>query len=86
MRRSAMIRARTDPDLKSRVEEIFEKLGLTTTEAINLFFRQIAIRRGLPFDVVLPASTTRKTFRDTDSGKNLVHCHDADEMFNKLGL
>lgn len=86
MGKSAMIRARTDPDLKNRVEAIFGELGLTATEAINLFYRQICLRRGLPFEVVLPNPTTRKTFKDTDRGKNLVQCQDADEMFRKLEL
>jgi len=86
MRRSAMIRARTDPDLKSRVEAIFEELGLTTTEAINLFFKQITLRKGLPFEVVLPSPTTKKTFQDTDKSKNLVRCKDADDMFKRLDL
>ncbi len=28
--------------------------------------------------------TTRKTFEDTDAGKNLVICRDADDMFKQL--
>ena len=46
-----MIRARTEPDLKSDVEGIFQELGLSATEAINLFYRQVRLKKGLPFDV-----------------------------------
>ena len=37
MARDALIRARTEASLKTEVERIFKELGLTTTEAINLF-------------------------------------------------
>ena len=49
-----MIRARTEPDLKSDVEMIFKDLGLSATEAIDLFYRQVRLKKGLPFDVKMP--------------------------------
>jgi DNA-damage-inducible protein J len=86
MSKDATVRARIQPDLKKRVETMFEKLGLSTTEAITLFYRQVDLRRGLPFDVVIPNKTTRKTLEDTDAGRNLILCKDADDMFKKLGI
>lgn len=38
MAKTAMIRARINPELKKDVENIFNVLGLSTTEAINLFY------------------------------------------------
>jgi DNA-damage-inducible protein J len=86
MPKSAMVRARVQPKLKREAESLFEQLGLSTTQAITLFYRQVALRGGLPFDVVIPNATTRKTFDDTDRGKHLVVCKDADDMFRKLGM
>ena len=86
MAKSAMIRARTESGLKSEVEDIFKQLGLTTTEAINLFFSQVRLRNGLPFEVTIPNDLTIKTFKDTDKGKNIIKCKDANDMFNKLGI
>jgi DNA-damage-inducible protein J len=86
MSKDATVRARIQPDLKKRVETMFEKLGLSTTEAITLFYRQVDLRRGLPFDVVIPNKTTRKTLEGTDAGRNLIFCKDADDMFKKLGI
>jgi DNA-damage-inducible protein J len=86
MPKDATVRARIEPDLKKRVEIMFEKLGLSTTEAITLFYRQVDLRKGLPFDVVIPNETTRKTMDDTDAGRNLILCKDADDMFKKLGI
>ena len=86
MSKEATVRARIEPDLKKRVETMFEKLGLSTTEAITLFYRQVDLRKGLPFDVVIPNETTRRTRDDTDAGRNLILCKDADDMFKKLGI
>jgi len=86
MAKTAMIMARTEPDLKSDAEKILKKLGLSTTEAINLFLSQIRLHKGLPFDVKIPNKTTRETFKKTDEGKELVKSKDADDMFNRLGI
>lgn len=86
MAKSATIRARIDPELKAEVEKLFDKLGLSTTEAINLFYRQVRIRKGLPFSVVIPNKTTEKVFKDTDAKRNLIRCEDVEDMFHKLGI
>jgi len=86
MAKNATVRARIQPDLKKRVEAMFGKLGLSTTEAITLFYRQVELRRGLPFDVVIPNETTKKTMEDTDAARDLILCKDADDMFEKLGI
>ncbi len=86
MSRTATIRARVQPDLKDKAEDVFRKLGLTTTQAITLFYKQVELRNGLPFDVAIPNETTRRTFADTDAGRNLVVCENAEDMFRKLGI
>ena len=86
MSKSAMIRARIQPQLKKEAEDVFEHLGLSTTQALTLFYRQVALRRGLPFSIVIPNATTRKTFDDTDAGRDLMVCRDSADMFQKLGI
>ena len=86
MTKSAMVRARIQPRLKLRAERVLDRLGLTPTEAITIFYRQVELRNGLPFDVVIPNATTLKTFKDTDAGRDLVVCEDAEDMFRKLGV
>lgn len=86
MTKTATVRARIEPSLKTDVENLFKKLGLSTTEAINLFYRQVKLRKGLPFSVVIPNKTTEKVLNDTDSGQSIIRCEDADDMFDKLGI
>ncbi len=84
MSKTTTVRARIEPDLKTDVEKLFKKLGLSTTEAINLFYKQVKLRNGLPFNVVIPNKTTEKVFKNTDANKNLIRCKDTDDMFDKL--
>ena len=86
MNKTSTVRARIEPDLKDKAEQVFRKLGLTSTQAITLFYKQVEMRNGLPFDVVIPNETTLRTFAETDAGKNLVVCEDTDDMFRKLGI
>ncbi len=86
MAKIATVRARIEPWLKEDVEKLFKEMGLSTTEAITLFYRQVKLRNGLPFNVVIPNKTTEKVFEDTDARRNLIRCEDADDMFDKLGI
>jgi len=86
MATTALINARTEPDLKEEVEGILKKLGLSTTEAINIIFHQVKMRKRLPFPVEIPNDETLKTFKDSEASKGLVECKDADDMFRKLGI
>lgn len=84
MNRTATVRARIEPRLKSDVEKLLRRLGMTTTEAIAIFYNQIRLRRGLPFPVEVPNEATRKTFEATDRGECL-HAYDSiDHMFEAL--
>jgi DNA-damage-inducible protein J len=86
MNKSATVRARIEPHLKREAEGMLEKLGLSSTQAITLFYRQITLRKGLPFNVVIPNETTQRTLESTDAGKDIVVCKDVDDMFSRLGI
>jgi len=84
MNRSATIRARVEPGLKDDVEKLLHRLGVTTTEAITMFYSQIRLRQGLPFPVEVPNATTRKTFEATDRGEDINTFDSLDKMFEAL--
>jgi DNA-damage-inducible protein J len=86
MAKTESIRARVDPELKRRAEAVMKKLGLSVSDAIRLYYAQIDLRKGLPFDVVIPNAKTRRAMRDIEEGRDLTWYADTDEMFDKLGL
>jgi DNA-damage-inducible protein J len=69
--RTQMLHARIDPHLKKAAEAIFAKLGLSTTEAIRLFLKQVELHRGLPFAVREPNEETVAAMRQANSGVGL---------------
>jgi DNA-damage-inducible protein J len=82
--KTAMITTRVDPDLKADAEKVLSKLGISTTEAINLFLSQVRLRRGLPFDVKIPNKATLKAMKDAEEGRNLSSYDSLDEFFKKM--
>jgi DNA-damage-inducible protein J len=71
MAKSAMIRARVEPALKTEAEALLGRLGLTPTDAIRLFYKQVALHKGLPFAVRMPNAATRKALKAASAGKDL---------------
>ena len=86
MAKSEMIRARTEKALKHDVEKILHALGLSFSEAINLFFRQVKLHQGMPFDVKIPNKTTLKAMKDVYTKHSLTKAHDLEDLFKKLGI
>ncbi|MCM1044357.1 MAG: type II toxin-antitoxin system RelB/DinJ family antitoxin [Candidatus Gastranaerophilales bacterium] len=54
--KSANLYARIEPDVKEQAESILSALGIPASNAINMFYKQIILKRGLPFEVKLPAA------------------------------
>jgi DNA-damage-inducible protein J len=86
MAKTETIRARVDAKLKTQAEAVLKRIGLTASDAIRLFYKQVALRKGLPFDVAIPNAATRRALRDVEHGKGLTRYADTQEMFDKLGL
>ena len=72
MAKTEMIRARVEPELKHQAEEVFSTLGLSPTEAITLFYRQVTMHHGLPFEVRIPNKTTLEALRQARDKEGLV--------------
>ncbi|MBU1121308.1 MAG: type II toxin-antitoxin system RelB/DinJ family antitoxin [Candidatus Omnitrophota bacterium] len=86
MAKTEMIRARTEPQLKHDVEKIFGCLGLSCSEAINLFFKQVKLHHGLPFEVKIPNRTTLRAIKNVEKRAGLTKSKSAKNMFKKLGI
>ena len=56
MARTANVFARVEPEVKEQAESILSALGIPASDAINVFYKQIILQRGLPFDVKIPSS------------------------------
>ncbi len=76
MAKTDTIRARVEPELRREAESVLKTLGLSPAEAIRLFYRQVTLRRGLPFAVEIPNSETEEAMRQALEDKDLAEWSD----------
>ena len=65
------IQFKTDEATEKQSEQVFQRLGLTVPDAINIFLRQSIIYGGLPFEVKVPQynTVTLKALEDMEQSK-----------------
>ena len=87
MAKTDTLHIRVEPRVKQRAEETLSDLGLSITEAINVFLNQVILNDGIPFEIRKPKynKDTIQAIEDTKNGVNLSKTFDSvDEMFKEL--
>ena len=62
----ATVRARVDSKLKADVEVILKKVGLNTSQAINIFLNSVKNNNGIPFELKIPNAKTIKAMEEAE--------------------
>ncbi len=83
--KTEQISVRIDKATKVAAEAVFSKLGFAPTEAVRLFYRQVALHRGMPFPLRVPNKETRKAMHDLESGKGKVS-KTTEEFYKSMGI
>ena len=81
MKNSAVVHARVEAQTKKQAERVLRKLGMTPSEAIRLYYTQVALHGGIPFPVRIPNNRTRETLRKSGKGQEIKSFDTLDEMF-----
>jgi DNA-damage-inducible protein J len=84
MAKRASINVRIEPALKERAERIFAALGVSTSDAIGMFLRQVVLRRGMPFDLSIPNAETIAALEELDRGGGEVFHGSTRALFDEL--
>ena len=87
MAKTDTLHIRVEPDVKIKAEETLNDLGLSITEAVNVFLNQVILHDGIPFKIEKPRynKETIQAMEDVKNGKNLSKAFDSvDEMFEEL--
>jgi DNA-damage-inducible protein J len=82
--KKATVNTRIAPKLKTQAEIILRKVGLSSAEAVRLFYMQICLNKGLPFEVKIPNKETIKAMQNADQRKT-HKAKNVDELFKDLG-
>ncbi len=54
------------------------------SEAISMYLSQIALQRGIPFELKIPNELTARTLQKSEDGKNLHSVSSSDHLFQEL--
>jgi DNA-damage-inducible protein J len=75
MNKDKAIQVRVEADFKEEVEAILSNLGLSTSQAVAIFLKQVKMHKGLPFEVRLPHEpneATKEVLKKSRKGKDLT--------------
>ena len=75
MAKTDTLHIRVEPNVKKRAEETLNDLGLSITEAINVFLNQVILQDGIPFEIKKPKfnKKTIQAIEDTRNGKKFKY-------------
>jgi len=81
--KSTDVRSRVEPDLKEDATLVLAQCGLSLSDGIRLFLRQVVAKRGLPFEVKLPTDATKQALEELKTRKG-EKFSSVDALFNDL--
>ena len=87
MAKTDTLHIRIEPTIKEKAEVTLNELGLSITEAVNVFLRQVILNDGIPFEIKKPVynKETIQALEDVKNGKNVSKAFDnVEEMFEEL--
>ena len=70
---NATVRARVDESLKFNAEHILKEIGLTTSQAINIFLKKVVSEQGIPFELKIPSKRLLSAMNEAQNNQGTYH-------------
>lgn len=80
---NATVRARIDESLKFDAETILKEIGLTTSQAINIFLKKVVSEHGIPFELKVPNNRLKIAMKEAKNHEGTYH-DNIDDMMKDL--
>lgn len=87
MTKTNTLHIRVEPSVKEKAEKTLKELGMSITEAVNVFLNQVILNEGIPFEIKKPRynKETLQALEDTKNNKDLSKTFDnVEDMFEEL--
>ncbi len=85
MIKKARVEARVNSKLKEAVGSVLRKLDISESEAIRIYFRQIALTKSIPFAIKIPNKETIKALNEIKSSK-FREFNNFDDYLSNIGV
>jgi len=72
-----------DESLKFNAEHILKEIGLTTSQAINIFLKKVVSEHGIPFELKVPSDRLKTAMDEAKNSQGRYH-DDMDDMLKDL--
>lgn len=84
MGNGAYIQARIDPHTKEKARDVLDKLGMSMSEAIVIYIKQIVLQQGIPFELKIPNELTARTLEKSEKGEDIREFSNVDDLLQEL--
>ncbi|MCL2630562.1 MAG: type II toxin-antitoxin system RelB/DinJ family antitoxin [Firmicutes bacterium] len=70
--KSSNVMTRVEPFIKEQAETVLNQLGISMSTAMNIYLRQIALHKKIPFEMALPCNEPTSLLSLTDGEFNML--------------
>jgi len=84
MGKTGYITARVEPKLKASAGKVLNRVGVSTSDAITMFLKQVVVQGGLPFEVRAPNPETKKAIEELEAGRGEIFQGGTKEAFAEV--
>ncbi len=84
MSKNTTISIRIDSETKVQSQKVLKQLHMTMSEAVAVFLKQVALQRGIPFEIRIPTELTARTLEKSEKGEEIKSFDSVDALFEDL--
>jgi DNA-damage-inducible protein J len=84
MTKDATFSSRIDSNLKRKGDTILKSLGIKPSQALTMFYSQLVIHKGMPFQLKVPNEALIHSFEEAKDPENLHSYPDAKSAINDM--
>ncbi len=77
---------RVEKKFYEEAKEVFNKLGLSFGDAVNIFLAKVAMEKGIPFNLKLPSKELENRIKNIKNNKNIQTYNTTKELFDDIGI
>ena len=77
---------RVEKEFYEEAKKVFNQLGLTFGDAVNIFLAKVAMEKGIPFELKIPSKELEKRINNLEKNKNTQTYSNSKELFDDLGI
>jgi len=77
---------RVEKEFYEEAKKVFNQLGLSFGDAVNVFLAKVAMEKGIPFELKIPSKELEKRINNLEKNKNIQTYSNSKELFDDLGI